>query len=222
MLMHSRQIGSLMALIAVAILKVSAAGTEEKIIPATEAAKHIGKVCTVEFVVKSTGSSRKDKLVFLNSAPNFRFDNNFAVVFEPTIVEQFKEFGIDDIERHYFGKRIRVTGTLRHFKSMTDMKMDSPQHIRIVESSPPEPIQTETPAPAPVTSPRETPPAASPLLEGASYYYVIGAGAVALLAAGYLLGRVRKPSQPSVPAGQDQPVSGDGSGTLPESQTGGK
>src|SRR5215471_13306530 len=85
---------------------------EPAVIPAGEAANHVGERCTVEFVVKSTGTTRGDKLLFLNSEEKYRSNTNFALVFDTAAVAKFKEGGVDNIEEHFFAKRIRATGTI--------------------------------------------------------------------------------------------------------------
>ena len=74
-----------------------------------EAAKAEGteKMVTVEFVVESTHPDGNEFRLSSSVCP-FRLTNSFVVVFP---AEGAKEMlGVEDLEKHFAGKRIRVTG----------------------------------------------------------------------------------------------------------------
>lgn len=116
------------------LLDSAANGQNPAVVPAAEAKHHLDQVVTVEMEVRSTGRSRKDNLLFLNTHENFRSNENFALVFSPSAQSAFKSAGINDIEKHYFRKLIHVTGTVRHYKSITDMQIEKPSQIKVIRT----------------------------------------------------------------------------------------
>lgn len=144
---------------------LAAAGTADdaRVVPAIEAYRHVDEVITVETATRSTGHSRKEGLVFLNSHENYRSVDNFAIVFTPEAQTAFKKAGIDSVEKHYFRKVLHVTGKVRHFKSLTDMQIEGPDQIRIIGDVPPAPVgNTKGPEQS-----RPSGPLSDPLVSGA-------------------------------------------------------
>lgn len=142
-------------------------------ISAAEAMDRVGEEGTVEFIVRSTGTSRKEGLLFLNSEENFRSNRNFSIVLDPAAIASFKAAGIKDIEKHYFCKKVRVTGRVEHFKSVTDIKATKPEQIQIVDEKPD--LGFVRP-----TAPQSTPDNFDPRPTSYTYPLALGIGVVAL------------------------------------------
>lgn len=172
-----------LVLVATCSFPVLADADTTKVIPAAEASRHVDEVVTVEVPVRSTGSSRKEGYVFLNSHENFRSNENFTLVFTPAAQAAFRSEGIDNIEKHYFRQVIRVTGKVRHFKSVTDIQVERPDQITVVgpvtgfaAPSAPRPSAGSAPAAG------DAQPAAAST--GASTEFVIGAAALGVFGLG--------------------------------------
>ncbi|MBA4065346.1 MAG: hypothetical protein C0501_16870 [Isosphaera sp.] len=126
----------LLGLAAAVLAGPARADAPPPVVPAAQARDHVGRTVTVELAVRSTGRSRKEGLVFLNTHENFRSNQNFTLVFTPDAQEAFRRAGVADIEAHYFRKVVRATGTVRHFKSVTDMPVDAPGQLVVVGDAP--------------------------------------------------------------------------------------
>lgn len=174
---------------ALAALLVAAPGPAADPIPASAALEHVGQECTVEFVVRSTGSSRKEKLIFLNSEENFRSNTNFSVVIDPSSIGKFTAAGIKNIETHFHLKKIRVTGTVEHFKSVTDIKVTKPDQIVVVDEKPD--LGFVRP-----TAPMSTPDDFDPRPTSYTWLILIAVGVVTL-GVGIFVGRRIKANEPA-------------------------
>jgi alkaline phosphatase D len=104
--------------------------TGEPLTPA-EAAKHVGQEVTVELTVQSTGSS-SGGLVFLNSAKDFKSEDNFTVVLEKEAVEAMKKDGTDPKDA-FKGKLLHVTGKVTLYRERPEIKVDDPKQIEVVK-----------------------------------------------------------------------------------------
>lgn len=93
--------------------------------------KHLNKNVTVHYKVLSTGMSKKSGFLFLNSAKDFRADDNFTVVLKPAAQEAMKKAGIDDPRKHFTGKKIAVTGTLKLYREKPEIIVESAKQISI-------------------------------------------------------------------------------------------
>ncbi|VTT98232.1 Uncharacterized protein OS=Singulisphaera acidiphila (strain ATCC BAA-1392 / DSM 18658 / VKM B-2454 / MOB10) GN=Sinac_0209 PE=4 SV=1 [Gemmataceae bacterium] len=168
-----------LVLVVACSLPALAGADTPKVVPAAEAGRHVDEVVTVEVPVRSTGSSRKEGFVFLNSHENFRSNDNFTLVFTPTAQAAFRAAGIENIEKHYFRQLIRVTGKVRHFKSVTDIQVERPDQITVVGPVTGSPAPPGRPAAA--SAPTDAPPAAA---TGPSTEFVIGAVALGVFGLG--------------------------------------
>ncbi len=83
------------------------------IIPAREAAKHIGETGIVRLTVKSSVDEKPRQLYFLDSEADYKDPANMAIVILYKDMAGFKKLGIDDPAKYYKGKTIRVRGRLR-------------------------------------------------------------------------------------------------------------
>jgi DNA/RNA endonuclease YhcR with UshA esterase domain len=95
-----------------------------------DAAKKVDQKVTVELTVKSVGGKTG---VYLNSEEDFKSDKNFTVFVPAKAVEKFKAAKIDDVAAHFKGKTVRVTGTVTLFKDKAQIKVESPDQIKLVE-----------------------------------------------------------------------------------------
>src|SRR5262249_37904805 len=84
--------------------------TPPGVIEPAEAARYVNQECVVEMRVRQAGVSKNQKLWFLNSADDFRDENNFAVVIRN--LAPFRKADIPDPTMHYQGKLIRARGTV--------------------------------------------------------------------------------------------------------------
>lgn len=104
-----------------------------KSISPQEAAKRINEKCTVELTVRSTGRSRDQTIVFLNSEPSFRDPKNFTIMLGRAALPKFKQVKIDDPEAHFKGKTIQVTGLVKLYKDRPEIVVDDPEQIVVME-----------------------------------------------------------------------------------------
>ncbi len=155
---------------------------------ALEALDHVGESRTVEFVVRSTGTSKKEGYLFLNSEENFRSNQNFSVVMDPATISRFHAKGIKDIQNHYFRKKIAVTGKVEHFKSVTDIKVTDPSQIEITDMSPPLGFE-------PPKVPESTPDNFDPTPPSYLWIMILALGIV-MLGVGIFVGKQIKAKEP--------------------------
>lgn len=97
---------------------------------AAEAAKHVGKEWTVEMRVAATGQSKSQKLVFLNSEPNFKDPANFTVVIDAKTAAKMK---LGDPAKHFRDKTIRITGKVTLFDNRPQIVVSDPKQIEVLE-----------------------------------------------------------------------------------------
>jgi DNA/RNA endonuclease YhcR with UshA esterase domain len=98
-----------------------------------EAAKRVGKTCTVEFDIKSTGKSRTGKVFFLNSSEDFRDKDNFTIMLGEKAVKAYQEQKVEDLAAHFKGRTIRVTGTVKLYRDKPEIIVNDPKQVVIVE-----------------------------------------------------------------------------------------
>lgn len=127
-----------LCLAAVALFVTAGLATAEdkstKPIKPEEAAKRVGKTCTVEFDIKSTGKSRTGKVFFLNSSESFRDKDNFTVMLGERAVTAYQAQKIEDLAAHFKGKTIRVTGTVKLYREKPEIVVNDPKQVVIVEN----------------------------------------------------------------------------------------
>ncbi|HZT80453.1 MAG TPA: alkaline phosphatase D family protein [Gemmataceae bacterium] len=98
---------------------------------AAEVKKRVGQQVTLELTVQATGASGGN--VFLNSAADFRSEDNFTVVLGKEARSKLREAGVEDPRAHFDGKRVRVTGKLTLFRGRPQIVVDDPKQIQRVE-----------------------------------------------------------------------------------------
>jgi len=97
-----------------------------------EAASHVGEKCAVTMRVNSSRHMADAGRCYLNSAKDFRDENNLTVVIFKRGLESFAEEKIDAPAEHFRGKTIRVTGTVEMYKDKPQIKVDRADQIEIV------------------------------------------------------------------------------------------
>jgi len=120
------------ALLAVALTAAPLLAQEARPLTPADAAKKIGQKCTVEMEVQSAGQSRDGKVVFLNSAKDFRADDNFTIMIGMRAVSHLKENKVEDPAAHFKGKTVRVSGTVSEFRKKPQIIVNDPKQIEIV------------------------------------------------------------------------------------------
>jgi hypothetical protein len=164
-----------------------ASGDEPAVIPAADANEHVGKVCCVEFIVKSTGriKARQGLLTFLNSERNSHAEENVAIVIDDSTAGKFAAAGIRNVEKHFVGKQVRVTGQVNTYNQISEIRIADPRQIKIVDANPPvDPAETPPP-------PELQPDNFDPRPRFVLPYIVVGVSVV-LLAVGLVVRKVQQ------------------------------
>jgi DNA/RNA endonuclease YhcR with UshA esterase domain len=121
---------------AILLAIVFAADTPKKDAPLSpvEARKKVGESITVEMTVK-TAKDRLEKRgeIYLDAEDDFRDEKNFAVVITKAGAAKLKDAGIDDPAKHFEGKKIRATGTVKEVDKVPRIEIDETKQIRIVK-----------------------------------------------------------------------------------------
>jgi hypothetical protein len=124
---------SWIAVLSLPLLVAAANENKDKSLTPEEAAKKLGQECTVEMLVKSSGKG--GGYYFLNSHENFRDKSNFTILISREGVARFKDAKIEDPAAHFKDKTVRATGTVKLFRERTEMVIDYPKQIQIVEKA---------------------------------------------------------------------------------------
>jgi hypothetical protein len=103
------------------------------VINPAEASKHVLELVEVEMTVESSGVSRSQTTVFLNSRANYRDESNFTVVLARSVLVECEKEGIGDPVAYFRGKRIHVRGTITLFDNRPQIAVTSLKEIRIVD-----------------------------------------------------------------------------------------
>ncbi len=111
------------------------AADEPAVVKPEDARQHKDAKVTVEFTV-AAGRELADKgICFLNSEKDHKLSSNFTAFITPAGLKKFKEEAkIEQPALHFFKKKIRVTGTVQLFKEQAEIKVESPEQIKIVEA----------------------------------------------------------------------------------------
>jgi alpha/beta hydrolase fold len=111
---------------------------QDRVAPLTpaEAAKKVDQSVTLEFEVKSTGGGRNR---YLNSAADYSAAGNFTIFIPQVAVAKFAQLQIEKPDEYYYGKVIRVTGTVTLNRDKPQITVNDPAQIKIVaeKSGPP-------------------------------------------------------------------------------------
>ena len=106
-----------------------------------EAAKKLDHQVTVELTVKSSGGNRNR---YLNSAADYSQPGNFTIFVPEAAVRKFADAKIDKPEEYYYGKTIRVTGTVTLVRDKPQIAVTDPAQIKIVAEKSGKPVHKMT------------------------------------------------------------------------------
>jgi DNA/RNA endonuclease YhcR with UshA esterase domain len=113
----------------------AAHGTSTVINP-VDAKNYEGKKITVEFEVAASRTLTGRDIAYLNSMEDFDDPKCFTAYIGTNAFAKFKSSAkIDDPAAHFRKKRIRVTGTVKQFRGKTEIEIDSPDQITVVDSA---------------------------------------------------------------------------------------
>ncbi|MFM7317488.1 MAG: hypothetical protein ACKO85_15160 [Isosphaeraceae bacterium] len=104
-----------------------------EVIPADKAREHLDKSITTELTVKSAKDANTSKVVYLDSEENYKAENNLALVIPYATVEEFKKAGVEDVIKHFMGKKIRVTGKVIRQSDQTRIVVSEVKQIELVK-----------------------------------------------------------------------------------------
>jgi alkaline phosphatase D len=93
------------------------------------------KEVTLEMKVAATGEAKKGNRIFLNSAADFRADDNFTIVLEEKGQASLAKAGITLPRTHFQGKTIRVVGTLSMFAGRPQIIVADADKIQLVKDT---------------------------------------------------------------------------------------
>jgi hypothetical protein len=107
----------------------------DKPIAAADAEGAIGKP---RVVVEMTVKQAKDRLerrgiVYLDSEDDFNDAKNLGVAISAEAAEKFGKQGVKELEGHFKGKTIRVTGCVMRFEERVYLPVHDPGQIEVVE-----------------------------------------------------------------------------------------
>ncbi len=105
--------------------------------PPAEAIKKLGERFCVEFEVGSTGGNNN---FYINSEKDFKDPKNFTIILpKPAKIQYGKVNKIDDLDKHFAGKKVRVTGVVKLFEGKPRIQVDDPLQIVILPGKAPIP-----------------------------------------------------------------------------------
>jgi hypothetical protein len=107
-----------------------------KAITPREAAKQVGKTCTVEFYIDGSDVAKGGKVAFLSSEGEFvDAKDRFTAMLGEKALKAYKEQKINNVAAHFYGKTIRVTGTVKAqlSRGMPGIIVNDPKQIVIVK-----------------------------------------------------------------------------------------
>jgi alkaline phosphatase D len=93
----------------------------------------LNKEVTLQMKVAATGQAKSGDLVFLNSAADFRSDDNFTIVLNKDAQDSLSKAGIASPRTHFEGKAIRVVGTLSMYNGRPQIIVSAAEKIQVVK-----------------------------------------------------------------------------------------
>ncbi len=98
------------------------------------ALKHVGKEWTAEYTVAAVGVNKAKSMYYLNSEKDFRSEANFNAVLDmKALAAELKEAGISNPQKHYTGKKVKVTGTVTLFNERPQIMVKSLKQVQVIE-----------------------------------------------------------------------------------------
>ncbi len=93
----------------------------------------LNKEVTLQMKVAATGQAKGGDLIFLNSAADFRSEENFTVVLNKDAQASLSKAGIPLPRTHFEGKAIRVVGTLSTYNGRPQIVVSAAEKIQVVK-----------------------------------------------------------------------------------------
>jgi hypothetical protein len=104
----------------------------EKALSPSDAAKKVGEKIVVEFVVGSTGGNNN---FYINTEKDFMDPKNLTIILpKPSKLKFMKTQKVEDLDKYFEGKTVRITGTVKLFEGKPRIQVDEPNQITIVPS----------------------------------------------------------------------------------------
>jgi len=126
----------LAALLAAVVVNEAALWSDAptKPLTAVEARKKVGERILVEMTVRVA----KDRLekrgeIYLDAELDFRDEKNFAAVINRAGAAVFQQLGVNDFEKHFRGKTIRVKGLVTVVDDVPRIEISDPEQLELVE-----------------------------------------------------------------------------------------
>ena len=104
---------------------------DPKPIGPAEALKKIDETVTVRMEVKSARLTAT--ACYLNSESDFKSDKNLTLYIDKAGLAKFKDAKIEDPAAQFKGKTVEVKGKVVKFRDRAEIKIGSPNAIKIVE-----------------------------------------------------------------------------------------
>lgn len=106
--------------------------TSEKALSPSDASKKIGEKIVVEFVVGSTGGNNN---FYINTEKDFMDPKNLTIILpKPSKLKFMKTQKIEDLDKYFEGKTVRISGTVKLFEGKPRIQVDEPSQITILPS----------------------------------------------------------------------------------------
>lgn len=123
-----------MALMGLLSTATYAADEPPRVIKPEEARKHVGKKCSVTFLVQRTKHSEKRKRWYLDSEEDFNDEKNLGIQIEESGAKLLREKkNVDDPATYYLKKSVRVVGKVFLEDERPYIRVDDPDQIDVVE-----------------------------------------------------------------------------------------
>ena len=101
------------------------------------AKKHVGEEFTVEFIARSTGSSKNKDFIFVNNEEDFRDADNLTIVLDAKALdEDFHREHIDEPLKYFVGKKLRVRGTVHLRQDKPQILVNDWDQIELLDEAP--------------------------------------------------------------------------------------
>jgi DNA/RNA endonuclease YhcR with UshA esterase domain len=96
-----------------------------------KAAEYKDKEVSIDMTVKSGRLSKN--FCFLNSEEDHKSAKNFTVILKEKGISAFKAAKIEDVSKHFNGKKIRVVGKVTIHKDKPQIEVEKVDQIKIIE-----------------------------------------------------------------------------------------
>ena len=117
-------------ILSLAIFQQGNGANQEKALSPAEASKKVGEKVVVEFVVGSTGGNNN---FYINTEKDFMNPNNLTIILpKPSKIKLMKTQKIDDLDKHFEGKTVRISGMVKLFEGKPRIQVDEPGQITIL------------------------------------------------------------------------------------------